>query len=299
MNGFGYAREMTEKSLVELGHTVNFADSTADIEINFIQPQHWVWSGVKYRIAYLPWESTELQPGWLEKLNSDVDEVWTPSPIVADWFRDAGVNKPVHVFEHGVEPLWRNKLRQGHIPSQVFHHGADAQRKGFRETIEGFNEVFKPLGAQMNFKMAMNGFNVNIPGVNIIRERLPVQELVELYHAQDLMVYPSWGEGFGLAPLQSIATGMPTIITKGWSPYEHLMFEEELVETELVDSPWQMIHPGKMFRPVQESLIERMKWIAEEDNYRFISDARFAAADGVHNEYSWVEKTRIAFEHLI
>src|SRR6478735_6847067 len=120
INGFGYARQMAEESLVELGHTVNFNDSSADIEINFIQPEHWIWSGVDYRIAYLPWESTELKPGWKDALNS-VDEVWTPSEIIAEWFIDAGVKKPVFVYHHGVDTNWTPYLRTYDDVLNVFH----------------------------------------------------------------------------------------------------------------------------------------------------------------------------------
>jgi glycosyltransferase involved in cell wall biosynthesis len=35
-------------------------------------------------------------------------------------------------------------------------------------------------------------------------------------HQHHCLVYPSHGEGFGLIPLQAIATGMPTILTD-WS----------------------------------------------------------------------------------
>lgn len=295
-NGFGYARQMCEKSLRELGHTVNFADSTADIEINFIQPQHWVWSGVNYRIAYLPWESTSLKPGWLKKLNSQVDEVWTPSPVIAEWFRDAGIIKPVHVYEHGVDKIWTPKQRFLDGPMQVFHHGAEARRKGFVETMNVFKDVLQPTGAMMNFKATLNGFNVPIPDVNIIRERLSTDDLVALYHEQHLMVYPSWGEGFGLTPLQAMATGMPVIITKGWAPYEHLLPDYAVVDTTLVDSPWQDIHPGKMLKPDYRDLKEKVR--ANLENFEFISAHAALNVPRVTEEYDWLAKTEKAFEHL-
>lgn len=300
VNGFGYAREMCEKSLIELGHTVNFADSTADVEINFIQPEHWVWSGVDYRIAYLPWESTQLKEGWLESLNNDVDEVWTPSPVVAEWFVDAGVKKPVFVYEHGVDAIWKTKMREWNGETfNVFHHGADAVRKGFRETIECFNEVFLGKDAEINFKMTMNGFNVRIPNTNIIQDRLSTEELVDLYHRQHLMVYPSWGEGFGLAPLQAIATGLPTMITKGWAPYEYLLPEQYLISTELVDSPWPEIHPGKMLKPNYEELVEKATNIYNFSNYEESTRYFFGLSMIAKKDFSWVDKTEKAFAHLV
>lgn len=298
VNGFGYARQMCEKSLKELGHTVRFNDETADVEINFIQPEFWVWSGVDYRIAYLPWESTKLKDGWAKALN-EVDEVWTPSPIIAEWFRQDGVTKPVYVYEHGVENIWTNQKRTWNSEEfQVFHHGADAIRKGFKETMECYNSVFlDKIDSCMNFKMSMNGFNVNIPNTNILRDRLPVNALVDLYHKQHLMLYPSWGEGFGLTPLQAIATGLPTIMTKGWASYEYLIPESFLVSTELVESPWQHIHPGKMLKPDFDELVEKTQNVV--DNYDAAAEEFYDIAWDAHNDFSWKEKTRQAFEHLL
>src|SRR6478752_7310701 len=82
INGFGYAREMCERSLTNLGHEVGFADPTADIEINFIQPQHFIWSGKPHaqggplRIGYVPWESTRLQPAQYLEDGSQVHRDW-------------------------------------------------------------------------------------------------------------------------------------------------------------------------------------------------------------------------------
>ena len=124
-----------------------------------------------------------------------------------------------------------------------------------------------------------------------------MDELVALYHSCHLVCYPSWGEGFGLTPLQAMATGMPVLITRGWAPYEYLLPEESLISSALVDSPWQVHHPGKMFRPDEEELRHKLRWHFE--NREQTSNSALELVDSVRRDYDWLDLTRKAFEHLL
>lgn len=294
-NGYGYAAKMCKQSLNELGHEVNWRDGTADVEINFIQPEHWHWTG-PYRIAYLPWESTLLKDGWVDSLN-EVDEVWTPSPVIAQWFVDAGVKKDVRVYEHGVEGLWTPRQRTGEGTFKVLHHGAEALRKGGNETIRAFQNTLWEENAQLVLKMVLQRFNVHdTKHIKILKTKVDIEALVEIYHECDLFCYPSWGEGFGLTPLQAMATGMPVIVTDGWAPYQRFIPETGLVKSELVDSPWQGHHPGKMFKPDEDDLRDKLLWAFE--NRESEAKRAFELAPQVHREYNWTNLTEQAFSHL-
>lgn len=295
-NGYGYARQMCEDSLKKLGHDVSYMDPKADVEINFIQPDLWAWGGADYRIGYLPWESTKLREHWIEPMEN-VDEIWTPSPVVAQWFEDEGITRPIYVYQHGVEPRWVNRKRHVDGTLQVLHHGAEALRKGGNDTIRAFMDTLWQSDAQLVLKMLLQQFNLHdSKHIRLERGKMEIDELVALYQACHLMVYPSWGEGFGLTPLQAMATGMPVLITKGWAPYEYLLPEECLIESELVPSPWEEHHPGKMFKPDQADL--RAKLADLVDNYEYQSDFAYNLAPKVHQDYDWVELTRKAFAHL-
>lgn len=298
-NGFGYAAKMCKESLDRLGHEVSWRDPSADVEINFIQPQHWHWSGVDYRIGYVPWESTELPPGWVGAMN-EVDELWTPSPVIAQWFQDAGVNVPIKVYQHGVEDLWSPVQRSLRGRFQTFHHGAEGLRKGSDIAMAAHQRVLWEEYAGITFKCTVNNFSIRgshrmtvVPGV------MPLKELVKLYQSVNLMIYPSWGEGFGLTPLQAMATGMPVLITRGWAPYEHLLGEHNLIDSDLVPVPegWERWHPGKMFKPRLSDAVDKLKY--QWDNRERLAVEAYELSAQVHSDYDWDKLTSKAFSHLI
>lgn len=298
-NGYGYAAKMMIRSLHRLGHDVEYLDATAPVQVWFGQPQFWTWHPNQYRIAYLPWESTGLPDGWADSMN-EVDEVWTPSPIIATWFEEAGVKVPIKVYQHGIDPIWgayERSWRPGK-PFNVFHHGAESHRKNVDYVRKAFFEVFgESPDARLNFKMRMDGFNIKEAGrIKFINGQLELNDLIELYAEQHLMVYPSYGEGFGLTPLQAMGTAMPVLITKGWAPYEHLLGDDYLIKSELKPSPFPDVHPGYMWHPDYKDMLDKMEFIA--DNYRYHAQAALTIARRTHMLYDWEDHTRAAFAHL-
>jgi len=296
-NGYGYAAQMCKQSLVDLGHEVSWRDETADVEINFIQPDHWYWSGVDYRIGYVPWESTELFTGWVDKMN-EVDEVWTPSPVIAQWYVDAGVTKPVKIYEHGVEALWTPIQRSTDDRFRVLHHGAEALRKGGNETIRAFMDTLWEEPATLVLKMMLKQFQVHdTEKIEIKKTKVSIDELVALYHSCHMFCYPSWGEGFGLTPLQAMATGMPVLVTDGWAPYERFLDDNNIIKSELVESPWQGHHPGKMFKPDEDDLRDKLRW--HFDNRELSLKTAWEKVERIQYEYDWKRLTEQAFAHLL
>lgn len=296
-NGYGYAAEMCKKSLVELGHEVDWMDPTADVELNFIQPENWCWSGVDYRIAYLPWESTAPRDGWVDKLN-EVDEVWTPSPWCAELFSEWGVTKPIKVYQHGVDPIWAYARRSSEGRFNVLHHGAEALRKGGNETIRAFMDTLWSESSTLHLKMILQQFNIiDSEHIKVYKEKSSIEDLVRLYQASDLFLYPSYGEGFGLTPLQAMATGMPVLITEGWAPYKRFLEPQHLIEWDYIDSPWPDIHPGQVMKPRMDDMQDKLRY--HYDN----RDLELCIADTLpehlFREYDWTSLTREAFAHLV
>jgi glycosyltransferase involved in cell wall biosynthesis len=298
-NGFGYATLGMVCALRALGYTVTNNDATADVEIAFDQPHEVKWTSLsQYHILYVPWESTELLPGWLAIMNQ-ADEVWTPSGLIGGWFKKAGISRPIHIYEHGVEHSWAPQARVRSGPTRFLMVGAEASRKGGWDTVALFREIF--LGSkdvELTIKLInsnWNGFE-RVGNVNYINKSLSLDELQGLFYKNDVYVYPSFGEGFGLTPLQAIATGMPTITVPAWAPYRDLLDTNLNISSMKAKSAWPKIHPGYMLRPSFEDI--RNKMLYAHENFEQISDFAINQAATVHEKYDWINLTRHVFDEL-
>lgn len=298
-NGYGYATVNMIDNLRKLGYTVTKNDRTADAEVWFDQPHHWEFSKGPYRIGYHPWESTRLKDGWVDLMN-ETDEIWTPSPLIAEWYKADGIKRPVYVYEHGVDPIWQPKRRNFDGTIKFLHVGAEAVRKGAKETMEAFRLAF-PNRRDVSLTMKVNTRGWNIPSIGritVINNRMPLRQLVSMFRNHDVYVYPSQGEGFGLTPLQALATGMPTITVPDWAPYRRFLDEKLNLPATLGPSPFESMeeHPGEMFHIKVDDLVDRMRYTA--DNYEDLHKAALAQTPQIFKEYDWKTLTESAFGDL-
>lgn len=297
-NGYGYATVNMLNSLTRLGYEVNENDPTADVEIWFDQPQHWKFSPNTYKIGYHPWESTKLLPGWAEIMN-ECDEIWTPSPLIANWYRDHNdIKVPVYVYEHGVDPVWSPKERNLDGTFKFLHVGAEAARKGIKETIDAYRMAFGYSGkAELDFKIIAQGWKIgHLRGINVVNDRLSLEGLIDMFHASHAFVYPSWGEGFGLTPLQAMATGMPTITVGSWAPYRQFLDPDLVIPSKMWPSQWPQIHPGNMMKPDVRATAEKMLYVYE--NYEKVQAKSLARVEEIMAFYDWDRLTAEAFGNL-
>lgn len=298
-NGYGFATKNIVTALRKLGYQVTYNDASADVHFHFDQPQ-WLKKPREdiYTIIYHPWESTQLLEGWADIMNT-ADEVWTPSPIIADWYQKfAGIEKDVYVYEHGVSSEWSLYRRPKDSKVRFLHVGGEALRKGGKETMRAFKENFSDVkNTELNMKMIQPNWNVKMgERINIIKDHYQIRNLVRLYRVNQIFVYPSYGEGFGMNPLQAMSTGMPTIISAGWAPYERFTHPELLVKTTMVDSPWPDYHPGKVLEPDLDSLGRSMKYAY--DNYPEVLEFAIEKTPEIREYYDWTKLTEKAFGDL-
>lgn len=305
-NGYGYATVNMIDSLTRLGYEVNQNDATADVEIWFDQPHHWKFSPNTYKVGFHPWESTALLPpskrtnflDWKDVMNQ-CDEVWTPSPLIAQWYTERmGVTAPVFVYEHGVDPAWKKEPRQVFDKMKFLHVGAEASRKGGIETMKAFRAAFpKNNDVELTMKIMSKGWKIpQLNRVNIINEKYSLPDLIGLFHSHHAYVYPSWGEGFGLTPLQAMATGMPTITVPEWAPYRDLLNPRLSLSAGLHKTQWPQIHPGLMLKPNFDDIVDAFRYTYE--HYDEVHTAAQAAVPKILERYDWLELTRTAFESL-
>lgn len=298
-NGYGYATQGMLNSLESLGYQVEQNDSSADVEIWFDQPHHWKFSKGTYKIGYHPWESTQLLPGWEEIMNK-CDEIWTPSPLIADWYaRYMNIRVPIYVYEHGIDHIWSPQERGKNDKIRFLHVGAEATRKGGWDVVRLFRAAFPNRDdVQLTMKMInsrWNGLN-GLGKVTYINKMYTFKEQHQLFYDHDAYVYPSAGEGFGLTPLQAMASGMPTICTEEWAPYKEFFDPRLAVGSRLVKSSWEEIHPGMILRPNKDEIVDKMRLVA--DNFDSVSEFAMKQTAGIHKKYDWDTITAKVFGDL-
>lgn len=306
-NGYGYATTNMLSSLARLGYDVEFNDKSADVEIWFDQPHHWNFSPGTYKVGYHPWESTQLMPrsevmtnnkDWLEIMNQ-CDEIWTPSPLIAEWYRDyAGITVPVYVYEHGVDPIWTPKKRNVGGTFKFLHVGAEAARKGFKEAVEAFRSTFATdEDVEINCKLINPSWKIGkLMRVNYLNGAWPIEDLIQLYHDNHVFVYPSYGEGFGLNPLQAMATGMPTITVPAWAPYKDFLDPDLSISSQMVPTPFPRFHPGMMLQPNFQDVKDAMRYAYE--NYEAVEAKAHSRVDELLAHYNWDRLTKNTFDDL-
>ena len=333
--GFWYAAKHITETLNELGIPVSFNDPTADVMFNFCQPQDYVHYDGQYTIGYTPWESTgmtgpsfaqkapngiagmsigyqdESKPLelWPQMINETCDEFWTTNHLGMRWFREGGVDLPGLVYPHGIDHALAPVKRGMKGPITFLHIGEPAPRKGGQMVFEAFKELFAD---DPNYRLIIKGHGSSlvrdydqakmvrrpddlINNVHVITRDMELSELQGLYASAHCLVYPSWGEGFGFIPLQALGTGLPTIMTTDWCDYA--LPGTLRVKTNLVESPWQDIHPGKMFEPDYDSLKHQMREFAE--NRVYYTHLTHTMAPYIHEENDWKTLTQTAFKNLL
>jgi glycosyltransferase involved in cell wall biosynthesis len=182
---------------------------------------------------------------------------------------------------------------------RFLHCGAEAARKGGFEVMRSFRKAFQNRDddVELTLKMINPGWNIPTIGRAVVVNRtLGLEQLVDLFQEHHAYVYPSWGEGFGLTPLQALATGMPTVTVPDWAPYAHHLDDNLKIKAKPHHTQWPVMHPGTMFSPSIDDMIDRMRWLA--DNYDEAADFAYAQTGPVHEEYDWLSLTKDAFDAL-
>lgn len=289
-DGFGVAYRRIRKSIEKVG--INLVED-ANISFNFCHPHESRYSD-GYDIIYFPWESSQPLPGWRKHL-SLFEEVWVTSPWMKPIVEEWGF-KVEQVYEHGVEPVWIPNLRKQGKKTIFLMQGFEAMRKGGWESIHAFNNAFRGRNdVELWIKTSSRSMkNMNyFPNTKFITENLKIHELVHLYQQANIMLAPTYGEGFGLPTRDAMATGMPVITTAGFLPYEKFLHKDLMIPSTIIESPWPNIHPGTMYKPdvdaLQDIMIEAVK------NYDDYAEDAFLAAPTIHTHYNWDILTKDAF----
>lgn len=282
--GYGHASMRIMTNIGKTHHNI-LLNRAADLEFNFCHPNFYTWnSSTSFKVGYTAWESTSIKEGWQDQIDK-VHEMWVPNQFCKDIFSQY-TDKDIYIFPHGVDSGFSPHKRTPGKVLRFLHIGYPAYRKNAHDVINTFLELY---AGRTDVHLTIKGYlgydlDVKEDNITYISENYTYAEMKQLMMDHDVLLYPSWGEGFGLIPLQALATGMPVIMTDGWCDYKHYV-PELIIKSELKYNPWQDTHPGKMFKPDINHFAELIGHT--EKNIDSILEKQYDRAFLLHEEYSW------------
>lgn len=254
----------------------------------------------KHTIGYTPWESTEVPHNWIAGLRA-VDDLWTTSSWVAEIYKQYTKDRDIFILPHGIEDCWTPQFRSHRTgPFKFLHVGEPAVRKGGDIVLEAWYKafskrrdvrlVYKSVGPPWCRVKDKSGSILVAPKshplIEVHDQVMTQKQLLNLYYNCHALLYPSRGEGFGLIPLEAMATGMPTVIPstgglRDFAPYAVATLDN----SKWVHSDNEKIHPGLWMDHDVDELIEIMEQLVGD--YNSFAQKAYDVTDAVHKKYYW------------
>ena len=244
-------------------------------------------------LTYTMFESTVLPDGWVEFIN-DREGLITPSRWCNDWFRECGVNVPIDVCHHGVDPiefpyLERDKDRE--YFTFIWQGVNPRDRKGCEIVREAYSKLRLPKTRLILKATPLYSprFYSQVGGITEIWDWYTEKQMLEIYRQADFSINPTSGEGFGLIPLEHAATGLAVAVTSFSGCLEYL---DELPE--MIGINWKV--KPTYFRPILgddgydakpdiEHICFIMEWAAK--HRQTVREAGKALSEQVHKNWTW------------
>lgn len=183
------------------------------------------WFKGQHRVLFSMWE-TDVLPASFRSWLKQYDQVLVPCQHNVELFSE--FHNDVSYCPLGVDhKFWKPLPATSEGPYRFHGGGSLWRRKGLDVLVKAFNALKLP-DAELHIKAAPHAKDTptTFLGDNIFLNRQwmnPVEQR-EWFNKADCFVAVSRGEGFGLMPLQAIASGIPTIISDstGQSQFSHL-----------------------------------------------------------------------------
>jgi len=278
------------------------------IVIQYRQPGQFRKKMAQRVFGYTPWETTKVPLSWVPRMN-EMEAMFTTCEQNKECFINSGVKVPVYVYHHGINPEKYPYIERPKDNCFAFGTlGRLSVRKGTDLLIKAFKEEFK---TEQDVALILKSSDAFIPFGEIIQndERIIIigevyshQQKLDLLKKMDCFVFPSRGEGFGLPPLEAMATGLPCIMTN-WSGLKDfgdkkdtLLLDYKLVDAENFTKDIYKEDCGQWAEPDFEDLKRKMRWAYEHRSK--LKEMGRQASKRIHKEWTWEKVTNDFIEIL-
>jgi glycosyltransferase involved in cell wall biosynthesis len=273
----------------------------------------WDQNPFERNIAITPFETTQIPASWVPRLNK-MNAVFVPSKQNVEMMHDSGIIVPIELIHWGVDPkLFHYVPREQDNLFTFGINGALTKRKGVDLLIKAFQRAFplyngqykdvrlicKTSKSQFPFLPTPPDPRIELIGIHT-SEHIDV---LKKFHARiDVGVYPFTGEGFGLCPLETMATGRPVVVTNWSGPVDYVTPETgwtlpyKLVPA--ADFQLKVYHEycGDWAEVSEEALVEMLRYL-----YNHKEEVRVkgeAAAKYVADQWTWEAQIPLYFNAL-
>jgi glycosyltransferase involved in cell wall biosynthesis len=197
----------------------------------------WTWKNYgipqknssQIRLAYSMCEMTRISAHWVKILNNNFDGVLVPDPFLVDVYKNSGVKIPVFVLPLGINlhAYLTSPLKKAQKNPFVFaNFSACLSRKNTLKLVQAFAQAFgnnpkvqlylswrlaweKDYRSQIFSEIKKLGLN----NVIVSEQCLNPADYAKRWLHVDCYISLSKGEGFSIQPRESMALGIPTIVT--------------------------------------------------------------------------------------
>lgn len=271
------------------------------------QPRdNWAYSPFRKNVAIVPFETTVIPRSWIGRINS-FDALLVPCKQNIEAFRESGVKVPIGLIHWGVDPKRFAPVERPQRPIFTFGTmGYLSVRKGTDVLIEAFREAF-PVEQDVALicKTSCNNypFMVKDKRIKVIIGSSTFEEMEREFTKEiDCFVFPTRGEGFGLTPLEMMATGVPAIVT-GWSgPMEYMtpevgwLIDHAMVPAIPFTKDVYKEECGDWAEPSKAHLVQLLRYAYEHQQE--VKEKGAAAAKYVQDNWLWKDKIGMFHEAL-
>lgn len=285
------------------------------VGIGFLHPPHLERLLGQWKANAFVWEADQIPPSWGPRLRNDVDLVLVPSEFTRDAVTPHVPASRVAVVPYGHDPIGATRARSHRAarrtrsdhdaPFTFLTVAAPHWRKGVREVLLAYAQSFTsadpvslrikttydPADSRRRFPFEIPSWEQLFVECGLRRQGAPPVELCvgtetenqlwKHYSEADVYLGPTWGESFGLAVLDALASGIPAIVAAWSGVVEFHPEPADQIPVELIEAGHFLYEaaPGARFgRPEVEALAGRMRWHFEnQTESRSLGDQAQAA----------------------